>query len=376
MQLTSLLDGVKWYPFLFDTPLNTVRSVAIWLTLALLVAYFVAYLVCTFALKTEKRKTFFSRSVPIVIAYVCVLCALYLFLSFQEDGIELILFLPLLALLLCIAASAVASLSKAKNTILYTLYSATAAAFVAVLICMGIHFASGNAAEKNWLTNEQVESLALILCSVIAIALLLFIAFIKGKNEPKEQNSRSITYAAVCIAMSFALSFLRIVRLPQGGSITPASLLPLMVYAYMFGVKKGVFAGFTYGLLQSIQDPTVLHPAQFLLDYPVAFACMGLAGLFANTRSLDKYPQLQFAFGGVLAGIGRFVMHFLSGTFAFAAFAPEGVPAALYSLIYQAGYVLPDIAIAIVCGVALFSSKAFVKESKKFHAPLYQEKGV
>jgi thiamine transporter len=94
---------------------------------------------------------------------------------------------------------------------------------------------------------------------------------------------------------------------------------------------------------------------------------MGLAGLFAQTKSLEKYPQAQFALGGILAGIGRFLMHFLAGTFAFGVFAPEGVPDALYSFLYQAGYVLPDIAIAIVCGIALFSSKLFVKESKKFH---------
>ena len=363
MFLHSLLDGLTWYPTLFDTPLNATRSVAIWLTVSL----FIAYMVCIFVLKGENRKRFFAITHPIAILYACALCALFLILSFLEDGIQPILFIPLFILLCSITACALILRVKRTKTWYIALASIVGAAFIATLICMGIHFASGNAAENNWLTNEDVQSLALYIAGGLSILSLTALALLFGKWEKRDFDAKSITYAAVCIALSFALSYLRIVRLPQGGSITPASLLPLMVYAYMFGVRKGIFAGTVYGLLQALQDPSVLHPAQFLLDYPMAFAWMGLAGLFAKNTSLRKLPQVQFALGGILAGLGRFAMHFLSGTFAFGAFAPEGTPAALYSLIYQAGYVLPDLAIAIVAGIALFSSKAFVKESRKFH---------
>ena len=360
MFLHSLLDGVKWYPFLFDTPFNAIRAVSIWVTLALVIAY----LVCLFMLKAEKRKRFLSLSVFGWIAYACALCALALILSFIEDGIETILFIPLLILLVSIAGSALVLFFKRSKPIYILLGSVVGAAFIAVLVCMGVHFASGNAAINNWLTNEDVESLTLYISSILSILALMAIAWFFGKNESKEFDSKSITYAAICIAMSFALSYMRIVRLPQGGSITPASLLPLMLYAYMFGVRKGILAGFTYGLLQALQDPSVLHPAQFLLDYPVAFAWIGLTGLLAKNTKLNPYPQLQFALGAIFAGIGRFLMHFLSGAFAFGAFAPEGTPVLLYSLGYQAGYVLPDLTIAVIAGIALFSSKAFVKEIK------------
>lgn len=103
----------------------------------------------------------------------------------------------------------------------------------------------------------------------------------------------------------------------QGGSVTAASLLPLMIYSYMFGVKKGIFAGFIYGVLQAIQDPWLIHPAQFLLDYPVAFACIGIAGLFAKTEKLAKLPQVQFGLGAIAASALRFLCHILSGVFAF-----------------------------------------------------------
>ena len=363
MFLHSLLDAATWYPLLFDTPLNTVRSVAIWLTLLCVIAY----LVCLFSLKGERKKKVFAVLLPSAIAYACALGTTFLILTFLEDGIENILFFPLLALLLTISISAVLLCIKRSKTLYIALGALVSAAFIAALICMGIHFASGNAAENNWLTNEDVGSAWLYVSSALSVVALLVIAWVFGKQEAKDFDSKSITYAAICIAMSFALSFLRIVRLPQGGSITPASLLPLMIYAYMFGVRKGVFAGFVYGLLQAFQDPAVLHPAQFLLDYPIAFAWVGLAGLFTRHKSLAKVPQAQFALGGILAGLGRFLMHFLSGTFAFGAFAPSGTPAPLYSFVYQAGYVLPDLALAIVAGVLVFSSKNFVKESRKFH---------
>lgn len=365
----SLLDGWKWYPTLFDTPLNAVRSIAIWLSLSLAIAY----LVCSFSLNGENRKRFFAFAHPTAITYVCALCALFLILSFQEDGIELILFLPLLILLCTVAVGAIALTFKQSKSLRVILGFAVGGAFLAALICMSVHFASGNAAENNWLSNEDVQSVALYVISVLLSALLVTLAILFGKHEKREFDAKSVTYAAICIAMSFALSFMRLVRLPQGGSITPASLLPLMLYAYMFGMRKGIFAGFIYGLLQAFQDPTILHPAQFLLDYPLAFAWIGLAGLFTKTQSLRKIPQLQFALGGSVAGLGRFAMHFLSGTFAFGAFAPSGTPAALYSLVYQAGYVLPDLVIAIAVGITLFSSKAFVKESRKFHTPLKKD---
>ena len=172
--------------------------------------------------------------------------------------------------------------------------------------------------------------------------------------------------------MSFALSYLRIVKMPQGGSITIASLLPLMIYSYMFGTRKGVFAGLIYGILQAFQDTYILHPAQFLLDYPVAFSAIGLAGMFARNEKL-RFPQLRFALGAILAGLGRFVAHWLSGIFAFGLFATFQ-PVWLYSLSYQAVYVLPDLAIAIVVGVLVFSSKSFLHEMERYAALATQPK--
>ena len=351
MFLSSLLSGVVWYPFLFDTPFSALRAILFWITILSVITY----LVCLFCKKGESRKSFLKASVPLGISYLGILCLISLTVTFLEDGMEWILFLPLSFLLLSIIAWTVCVWKKANEKLRILLGALTLVSFIATLVCIGINFVFGDALEKNWVTKEDVDSIALYVGSILSILCLLFIVFIVGKKEPLEFDAKSVTYAGICIAMSFALSYLRIMRLPQGGSITPASLLPLMLYAYLFGVKKGVFAGLAYGLLQALQDPTLLHPAQFLLDYPVAFSWIGLAGLF---NAQEKLPHtLRFGLGALAGGLGRFAMHWLSGAFAFGTFAPEGTPALLYSFFYQAGYVLPDLAIAIVVGFCLFSSK-------------------
>ncbi len=361
----SLLE-TEWYPILFDTPSNIVRSVAIWLTIAAVIVF----LACFFAFKGEKRKKFARYYGIGAVVYACVIGVLFLVLSFMEDGIAPILFYPLLALIIVLASGAL-TLFFRRDKITYIVVGCLAgAALIASLVCMGVNFSWGDALINNWLTDEegnllwdQVNTVGLYVSAALLVVAIIAAAFLCGRKDKKGFSTRSITFAAICIAMSFALSYLRIVTMPQGGSITIASLLPLMIYSYMFGTKKGVFAGFIYGILQAFQDPAILHPAQFLLDYPLAFSAIGLTGMFANTKSL-KYPQIRFAFGAIVGAAGRFLMHFLSGIFAFGYFATIQ-PVWLYSLVYQAGYVLPDIAIALVIGVLVFSSKTFVREMER-----------
>ncbi|MBQ9081492.1 MAG: energy-coupled thiamine transporter ThiT [Clostridia bacterium] len=364
MFLNTLLaeETTVWYPFLFDTPQNAVRAVAIWLTLAALIAFAVGLTL----IKGEKRAKFLKISLICAIAYACVLAIVSLVFGFLEDGIKPILCIPLLVLILTIALSGILLIFKQNRVTLIAAGVAVGGALVAALVCMGVHFASGEAAEDNWLTNEQVGVAGLWISAVILIAAVIAVAFLLDRKSEKGFSAKSVAYAAVCIAMSFALSYLRIVQMPQGGAITVASLLPLMIYSYMFGTKKGVFAGMIYGLLQAIQDPYILHPAQFILDYPAAFACIGLAGAFSAAEALEKLPQLQFALGAGVACLGRFLMHFIAGIFAFGAFAPEGTNVILYSLGYQASYILADMAIVIVVGIFVFSSRAFVKMARSY----------
>ena len=349
MSINTLLASVKWYPVLFDSALNAMRSIAFWPTVAIAIAF----ALCVILLHGDNRKKFLKPAIIAIIAYAAAVGVALLALTLSEDGIVVLLFVPLLILILAVAASAVTLFLKRNKLVYIITGSVTGAALIATLICMGVYSADSVT------MNDQI---ALYICAILFMGAVIAVSAVVDRKNKFVFDSKSIAYAAICIAMSFALSYLRIVRMPQGGSITPASLLPLMLYAFMFGAKKGIFAGFIYGLLQALQSPDgVIHPAQFVLDFPLAFACMGLAGLFANLKALNKLPQVQFLLGGIIAGLGRFIMHFISGTFAFGAYAPEGQPAWLYSLGYQAGYVLPDVAIAVVAGALALCSPAIVR---------------
>jgi len=82
----------------------------------------------------------------------------------------------------------------------------------------------------------------------------------------------------------------------------------------------------------------IVHPIQVLLDYPIAFGCLGLAGAFR-----ERAPFL-----GVVVGMtGRFLSHFVSGVIYFADYAPEGMSPIIYSAIYNGTYILPELAISL-----------------------------
>ena len=141
-------------------------------------------------------------------------------------------------------------------------------------------------------------------------------------------TTRVLSEMVLMIALSGALFFIRPFILPQGGSITMGAMIPVILFSIRRGPRLGIFAGVIFGLIVLTVEPFVVHPIQFLLDYPVAFGALGLAGFFK-----------KWHVAGVGAAIlGRFLSHFVSGIVFFAAFAPEGIHPALYSAVYNGSY--------------------------------------
>lgn len=139
------------------------------------------------------------------------------------------------------------------------------------------------------------------------------------------------------VALATVLSYIKIFSLPQGGSVTAASMVPILWLGLRRGPKVGLFAAIVYGLVQFALEPYIFHPAQVLLDYPIAFGLLGVAGFF------QKRP-----FIGVSLGIlGRFFAHFISGIVFFASYSPEGINPAVYSAVYNGGYLLVELVISI-----------------------------
>ena len=216
-------------------------------------------------------------------------------------------------------------------------------------------------AEENYikpLSNTTFYIVSLLITLVIFLACIVF-----GKKEAN-YSTKSIAYASLCIALSFALSYVKIPVLAQGGSITLASALPLIIYCYIFGSKKGLMACVVYGILQCLQNPSIYHPLQVLLDYPIAFGAIALSGIFANSKKLNATQK--FVIGSSLGLFGRYIAHVLSGYFVFYGWAPEGMNPLVYSILGNA-YVLIDLIIVLLVGVFIFSSKSFKNEINKIN---------
>ena len=161
-------------------------------------------------------------------------------------------------------------------------------------------------------------------------------------NQRELGNVTILAEMTLMIALSGALHLIRPFTLPQGGSVTLGSMIPIILFALRRGPKLGVLAGVIFGLIVLVEEPFVFHPIQVMLDYPIAFGALGLAGLF------KKYHLV----GVVLAIGGRLLAHVISGIIFFANFAPANIHPALFSLIYNASFLSIEL---IITAAVIFS---------------------
>jgi thiamine transporter len=162
----------------------------------------------------------------------------------------------------------------------------------------------------------------------------------------KERPLLIMSEIAIMAALAFILDLMTLLRFwPQGGNVSLA-MVPLLLIAFRRGWKVGVVTGFIFGLLNMTVNPYIVNWLQGILDYPVAFAVVGLAGIF---KVLNK--QVVMIIAGTVLGIGlRLLCHFTAGIVWFGEFAPEGTPVAIYSLTYNASYLVFSF---IVCLIVL-----------------------
>ncbi len=171
-----------------------------------------------------------------------------------------------------------------------------------------------------------------LLFVLIALILIALAAFSGSKRKIQVKQ---LTFSAMAVTLGVVTSFIKFAHLPFGGSITLFSMFFVCLIGYMYGTKVGIMTGIAYGLLQLIIDPMIMHPVQVLLDYPLAFGFLGMTGVFSKVRNgLLK--------GYILGVFGRYLCHVISGFIFFWMYAPEGMNTMVYSLGYNATYILPE----------------------------------
>ena len=181
--------------------------------------------------------------------------------------------------------------------------------------------------------------------AVIVVVLLVMGVMLTKKSQ---WTTRRLAYAAMCIAIAFVLSCIKLFRMPQGGSVTPAAMLPLIMFCMACGPVQGLAVGCAFGLLQLIEDPYVIHPIQLILDYPAAYGAMCVACL-ANLLP-EKAKRFRLPLGVALGYLARLVMAVLSGVIFFAEYAGDQ-NVILYSVGYNAAYLAPEMVIAVLISI-------------------------
>ena len=198
-------------------------------------------------------------------------------------------------------------------------------------------------AEPTW-AQEAVEKFAetpgTVWIAVGVLVVLGIILLVIGKSS-KKWTAKTVAFGALAIALSFVLSCIRLYRMPQGGSVTPGSMLPIMLFSAAFGIGPGLLAGLAYGVLQYLQGGWFANVWQFALDYLLAFAALGLAGL---AKHLPKAWGLYLAM--IIAALARALSATLAGIMFW-----DTAPWA--SLVYNGTYLIPDTLICIILAVLI-----------------------
>ena len=157
-------------------------------------------------------------------------------------------------------------------------------------------------------------------------------------------NAKKLTFCAISIALSFVLSYVKIIHMPYGGSVTLFSMFFICYAGYVYGLGTGIAVGFTYGILQFIQSPTFVNIWQLCCDYLLAFTCLGLAGGFRD----HKYGLIKgYLFGIIMRG----VFHSIGGYMFWMEYMPDNFPkslTAIYPIVYNYSYILIEGLLTII----------------------------
>ncbi len=198
----------------------------------------------------------------------------------------------------------------------------------------------------------------------------------------KSKKTLAICETGILMGIALVLSLFKPFQLPFGGGITIVSMLPIVLISYRHGLKWGLFSSFIYSLLQMVTSFTEVKaffvPEDYslwmgiciiFLDYIAAYTMLGFGGIFRNRMK----PAPALCLGAVLALTLRYLVHVLSGLLFFGAwaewfFTQESIAsfgnqvlqscsgmtlAFVYSLIYNATFMLPEILLTAIAAFAL-----------------------
>ncbi len=186
----------------------------------------------------------------------------------------------------------------------------------------------------------------------------------------QQSNTRKLVESALMIALATVLSLVKLADLPYGGSVTLASMLPIILISYRNGLGWGLGTGLAYAVLQQLLGlknltyvtgaPSVI--AVIFLDYLLAFTVIGLAGMF---RRVIRDQGASLAAGTGVVCVLRYICHVIAGATVWAGLSIPTAGAIGYSLIYNATYMIPETIVTVLAAYYIGSLIDFREEQLK-----------
>lgn len=198
----------------------------------------------------------------------------------------------------------------------------------------------------------------------------------------KKSLTKELTSSSIMISLATILSFIKLLDLPYGGSVTLCSMVPILIVAYRFGTYFGLISGFVYSVIQlifglknlSYATSAAAAIAIIFLDYIIAFTVIGLGGVF---KKVFKNQTSALSLGMITVCILRYLCHVISGATVWAGLSIPTEEALIYSIGYNATYMLPELLVSVIAVVYLSLAVDFKEEKLERKAINgYNPKGI
>ena len=190
-------------------------------------------------------------------------------------------------------------------------------------------------------------------------------------DKKKKVSTRVLVECALLIAIGTILAQIKLFRMPMGGSVTAVSMLPFILISFRHGTRMGVLSGIVNFLLQMALGGVYMPPAgsvtaligSIVFDYAIAYICLGFASFFAKPSAGGSFGAKGVMLGTLAVCIIRFLCAFISGFLIWGSITEDGIGAVIYSLTYNASYMIPETAITMLVLFLLYK-----KVPALFHA--------
>lgn len=215
-----------------------------------------------------------------------------------------------------------------------------------------IALAEEAAAAPSWTQTavKKLVELPAAMWGILAALVVLGAVLLMMNRSNTKWTAQMLANASLSIALAFVLSCIRLYKMPQGGSITLASMLPIFLFAYAYGTAPGLFVGMAYGFLQWMQDGFyMLTPVEGVMDYLLAYTVLGLCGIASHFGQLST--KVKLTIGMVIGVVARAVVAITAGYIFFGEYAPAGQAPIIYSMSYNGLYLIPDTAICLLIAI-------------------------